>query len=261
MPTLDELTAAQVAMMLGALLLGSFVQGATGFAFGLLATPLLIWAGLSLPAAVAAVLTAVLAQTAAGSWRFRDAIVWRDLPTVMVTRNLGLPLGLIVMGWLSASGIETMKLGVGVVLLVVVLLVVVLLVVVLRPKPRAKVPGRWAVPAGLSSGFLSGVTGMGGPPVVIWAMAHDWSTRRSRAFLWTLFLQLMPVQLGLMWWRFGEEVGHAMLAGLVATPAVVLAAEWGSRWGSRWSPAGLRRVTLALLLGMALVSIVGPWLG
>ena len=33
------------------------------------------------------------------------------------------------------------------------------------------------------SGVLAGLCGMGGPPLVLWAMAHDWPTQRIRGFL------------------------------------------------------------------------------
>ncbi|MEM7624950.1 MAG: sulfite exporter TauE/SafE family protein [Planctomycetota bacterium] len=256
MPIFDELSAAQIVLLIGALGLGAFVQGAVGFAYGLISTPLLIWIGLPLPTAVAWVLTAVLTQTLTGCWRFRRSIVWRDLPGMMVGRMLGLPAGLVMMGWLTERGVDAVKQGIG-----AVLLGVVLLIGLLRPEPRERVSRRWVAPVGLSSGALSGLTGMGGPPLVLWVVAHDWPTERSRVYLWALFLQLMPIQLALMVWKFGPTVAWAVLGGLMATPLIVVAGDWGSRLGSRWSRQRLRTITLGVLMLMAVVSIAGPWLG
>jgi hypothetical protein len=34
---------------------------------------------------------------------------------------------------------------------------------------------------------LAGICGMGGPPLVLWAMAHDWPADKVRAFLFACF--------------------------------------------------------------------------
>ncbi|MEM9419609.1 MAG: sulfite exporter TauE/SafE family protein [Planctomycetota bacterium] len=256
MPIHEQLDPAQIVFAIFAVALGSFVQGAAGFGFGLITVPLLIWAGLDLPMAVAVLGATVLVQTAAGSWKFRKHIVWRDLPGMMVGRMIGVPIGLAIMAWLTAGGVELMKQGVG-----VVLLGVLALIVLLRPKPRHTVSNKWVPAVSLSSGVLSGTTGMGGPPLVLWMVAHDWSTKRSRVFLWALFLQLMPVQLGLMLWKFGGELWWGIAGGLVMTPVVVFAGHTGAKVGSRWSRQTLRRVTLGLLVVLALASIASPWLG
>ncbi|MBB6429643.1 sulfite exporter TauE/SafE family protein [Algisphaera agarilytica] len=255
MPLLEQLGTAHLLFAIGALALGAFVQGAAGFGFGLVSVPLLIWAGLDLHQAVAVLGTTVLTQTAAGSWKFRKHIVWRDMPGMMVGRMIGVPIGLVIMAWLTAGGVELMKQGVG-----VVLLGVVALTALLRPKPRERVSKKWVPAVSLSSGVLSGTTGMGGPPLVLWVVSHDWSTQRTRAFLWVLFLQLMPVQLGLMLWKFGGELWWAIAGGLVMTPVVVFMGNCGAKVGSRWSRQTLRRVTLGMLVVLAVVSIASPWL-
>ena len=255
MPEPFEIEAWGLALSLAALGLGAFVQGASGFAYGLIAIPLLIWVGLPLPAAVAVVLTTTLVQTLAGVWQFRDALVWRDARAMMVFRTAAMPVGLLLMAWLSARGVVAVKQTI-----VVVLLLIVLAMVVLRPKPRERVPSSWTPAVGLTSGTLSGLIGMGGPPLVLWVTAHDWPTRRSRVLLWACFLQLVPVQLALMGWRFGSPVGWSVLAGLLATPWVLGWSRLGAWMGSRWSRQRLRAVTLLLLVLTGLSSLLSPWL-
>lgn len=255
MPLLETLGPPQIVFGLLGLMLGAFVQGAVGFAYGMIAIPVLLWAGLSLPESVALVSTTVIVQTAAGVWRFRTHVVWRDLPGVAAGRYAGLPVGLLIMAALDGAGRGAMKQAVG-----AVLLAIVALTVAFRPKPRERVRARWSLPVGFSSGVLSGTTGMGGPPVVLWMIAHDWSTQRGRAFLWSLFLLLLPVQLALMAWGFGRPVLWAVVGGLVTTPLVLLSSHVGGSVGSRWSRPAARRVVLGLLVVLAAVSIVGPWL-
>ena len=251
-----ELGGGQLGLVLLALVLGAFVQGATGFGFGLVTTPLLLWAGLSLPVSVTMVLTGTLVQTAAGCWRHRQDIVWADTGGMMAMRTLAMPVGLAVMVWVDGQGLGLVKQIVG-----GGLLAVVVLIVAVKPEPRARVARGWTPTAGLSSGVLSGMIGMGGPPMVLWVMAHDWSAQRSRVFMWLMFLQLMPLQLAAMGWRFGGPVGQGVVAGLVTTPLLVAAGMAGTRAGQHWSRARLRTVTLAMLVGLAVASIAEPWLG
>lgn len=256
MPMIESLGLMQIAFGLTGLVLGAFVQGAVGFAYGMIVIPVLLWAGLSLPQSVALVSTTVIVQTAAGVWRFRQHVVARDLVGVAVGRYAGLPIGLLVMAALDGVNRGAMKQAVG-----ALLLTIVTLIVVFKPAPRERVAARWSLPVGLSSGALSGAIGMGGPPVVLWMIAHDWSTQRGRAFLWSLFLMLLPVQLGLMVWGFGRPVLWAMVAGLAMTPLVLLSSYVGGTVGSRWSRPVARRVVLGLLVVLAVTSLVAPLLG
>ena len=255
MPLIDSLGSLQIVFAVLGVVLGAFVQGAAGFAYGMIAIPVLLWAGLSLPQSVGLVCTTVIVQTAAGVWRFRRHVVWRDLPGVAAGRYLGLPVGLLIMAALDGAGRGVMKQVVG-----AVLLGIITLTVAFRPEPRERVAAKWSVPVGFGSGLLSGTTGMGGPPVVLWMIAHDWSTQRGRAWLWSLFLAMLPVQVALMAWGFGRPVVEAILGGLVLTPLVLLSSHVGGTVGSGWSRPAARRVVLGLLVVLAAVSIVGPWL-
>ncbi len=255
MPLIESLGVLPLLIAVVGLLLGAFVQGAVGFAYGMIAIPVLLWAGLSLPQAVALVSMTVIVQTAAGVWRFRRHVVWRDLPGVAAGRFAGLPAGLWLMAVLDGAGRGAMKQAVG-----AVLLAVVGLTVACRPVPRAKVAARWSLPVGFGSGLLSGTTGMGGPPVVLWMIAHDWSTQRGRGFLWSLFLLLLPVQLALMVWGFGRPVLAASAGGLVMTPLVLLASHVGGSVGSRWSRPVARRVVLGVLVMLGVSTVVAPWI-
>lgn len=251
-----DLDSAALGLTLFALLLGAFTQGAAGFGFGLVTTPLLLWAGLPLPVAVTMMLTGTLVQTGAACFRHRRDILWRDAWGMMSMRTLGMPIGLAAMVWVSQQELSLVKQIVG-----GVLLAAMLLVVLVKPQPRARVAKVWTPTAGLTSGFMSGMIGMSAPALVLWVMAHDWDIRRSRVFMWLMFFQLMPLQLAAMAWQFGWPVGQGIAAGLVTTPLLIGAGMAGAKAGNRWSRQRLRAVTLAMLLVLAVVSILGPWLG
>lgn len=256
MPLIESLDPLQIVLAALGLMLGSFVQGAVGFAYGMIAIPVLLWAGLSLPQSVAVVSTTVIVQTAAGVWRFRRDVVWRDLPGVAIGRYAGLPIGLLAMAALDGVSRGAVKQAVG-----AVLLGIVTLTVVFKPQPRERVAARWSLPVGISSGMLSGAIGMGGPPVVLWMIAHDWSTQRGRGFLWSLFFLLLPVQLSLMVWGFGRPVLWAVAGGLMVTPLVLLSSHVGGTVGSGWSRPVARRVVRVVLVVLALTSLAAPLIG
>jgi uncharacterized membrane protein YfcA len=91
-------------------------------------------------------------------------------------------------------------------------------------------------------------------------MAHDWGARKTRAFMAALFLLAAPVQVGLLWWKLGEEVAAAFLWGLGMTPLVVAGSLLGIRLGNRLDRVRLRRVILIFLLFTAILSLMSPWL-
>ncbi len=93
---------------------------------------------------------------------------------------------------------------------------------------------------------------MGGPPLVLWVMAHDWTAERTRAFLFASFMGLVPVQLTLLYWTFGKDVVYGMAVGAALSPVVLLGSLLGLRVGARFSKPLLHRLAFLLLVAIAL---------
>jgi uncharacterized membrane protein YfcA len=110
------------------------------------------------------------------------------------------------------------------------------------------------------SGFLLGFSGMGGPPMVLWVLAHDWPMNRARAFLFFLAAMSVIPQAVFLWLRFGNAALDAMLLGAAATPAVLIGL-WCGLYLARLVPdRALRRLCIALLVVIALSAILNPYL-
>ena len=108
-------------------------------------------------------------------------------------------------------------------------------------------------------GFLLGLCGIGGPPMVLWVMAHNWSMNRARAFLFFIFATGIPLQALLLWLAFGNPIFEAMLLGLVALPAVA-AGLYVGLWLAHIAPdRALRNLSWAVLVLIAISSIVMPY--
>jgi uncharacterized membrane protein YfcA len=234
---------------------GALVQSTLGFGMGVVATPLLVSAGYSLPQALAALLPNVFVQTAFSCWRHRDHLPWRDVAPLCLWRYLSLPLGIAMLGVVADQGQSWSRALMGLGLLGVLLVQQFQL-----PAPRARPRAALTVLTGISSGFLAGLIGMGGPPLVVWAMAHRWPNDRQRCFLWLSFLLILPLQLAVMIWRFGRPWALATGYGWLVVPVVIVIAWSSGLWADNWSSDRLRQAVRLFLLLIA-VRLIWQWAG
>lgn len=247
------MTVDQVLLTAGILFFGAVVQGAAGFGLGLVAIPLLVLAGVGLPEAITLAMVSAAIQTGWNCYRHWTDVDWRGTVRLLIPRMIAMPLGVLTLTLLVEGGPDRVKQAIG-----VLLMVVVIVQWALKIKPRHHVGPGWTLTAGLLSGWMGGLAGMGGPPLVLWVMAHDWPAKRARAFLWASILEATPMVILLMAWKFPAETGHGIVVGLIATPAALLGAVVGNRMGRRLSRQRLRQVTYIMLLLIAIAAIAGP---
>lgn len=244
-----------LALLAAILSLGIFVQSAAGFAAGLLIVPVLLWSGFSIPEAQISLIVATIPQNLWGVWTFRDTVEPRQLLFPAALRLLWLPVGVGVLVSLESLPTVRIRQVVG-----GVMLVVTLAIVLWHPRPRERLHPAWGILAFSVSGFLQGLVGMGGPAMVLWTQAHDWSTRRMRAFLFTMYLISLLPAIAVLGWFFGERVILPALATALLIPWLLLVTTLGLRAGTWLGPRRLRRVTLALLLLIGVAGLCAPWL-
>ena len=244
-----------VALSLAALIVtaGALVQTVVGFGMGMVSIPLLLWAGFPLPSAVALTVGAALVQLAIGTHAVRAEVVWRESFGYATFQALAVPVGLGGMSLLASQGPVRVKQFVG-----LFLLVVLAIRQLAKPQPREEVARIWGVVAATCSGGLAGLVGMGGPPLVLFALAHRWSVDRFRAFLWSQFLLVVPVMVVMMTLRFGVDVLPLFAAGLALAPCSWVGARIGFRLTERLGPEVLRRAALGLLYLLAFFSSLAP---
>ncbi|MCC7146124.1 MAG: sulfite exporter TauE/SafE family protein [Phycisphaeraceae bacterium] len=234
---------------------GCVIQSAVGFGFALFAVPILVWAGLSLPASVCLSLTCMIFQSSLNCYEYRQHIRWRQTLPLFFLRLVSLPIGIWLMTQLIDFGPSRIKQVIG-----AFIFCFLVLQWSLRIKPRPHVHPGWTVLAGTSSGLAAGLVGMGGPPIVLWVMAHDWPPRQARSFTWTVFLQLMPINLAILILKFGPPLYQPLLIGLAMTPLGLLGTMLGVRLGAKLSSRRLRWAATLLLVIIALSSLLNPYL-
>ncbi|MCI0362017.1 MAG: sulfite exporter TauE/SafE family protein [Planctomycetaceae bacterium] len=243
-------------LLVAAILLASSVlQGAVGFASGLFGIPLLMLTGVSLPEAVAISLVAAAVQNCTAAWQLRHEIDYRGALRPMLIRFATMPLGVWALVWIGEERKDEASQLVG-------LIVLSILVIQwsLRVPPQPKLHAAWEWLAFGLGGFLLGLCGMGGPPMVLWTMAHDWPMVRARAFLYYIFATGLPLQALLLWAAFGGSVLWAMGLGLALAPVLLLGTHWGLALGRRMPERLSRVIATVVLLAIAASAIALPWL-
>jgi hypothetical protein len=232
---------------------GIFVQAAAGFAAGLVIVPALLWCGYSIPAAQCSLLVATIPQNIWGVWSLRDSIDAKQVIWPGLGRVLFLPTGIVVLELLDFVDEGTVRQLVG-----MIVLLVTLAIIFIQPTPRQHLHPIWAMIAFPLSGFFQGLVGMGGPPMVFWVQAHDWSTEKTRGFLFMMYLVSIFPALALLYLFFGNAVIEPGVLALAMLPILWVVTYFGLKFGSMLGRQRLRRITLGLLLIMGVAGVVGP---
>ena len=230
---------------------GSVVQGAIGFALGMIAVPLLVEAGYSLSQAVALTTVAIGIQVAFGVWHLRAHIPWRDVKLAAALRYLTVPIGVWLLLNAESMDADSVKrlVGCGVLLGGVMRLLA-------RGQHSRDLPLPVSVAAFSISGTLQGLVAMGGPPLVLWMTTRSFQAKQARAFTMTLFLLNAPLQALLLLFLSRTMSLDTLGMALLLTPLIFIGTSIGVRIGNRFSKARLNAIALALLAIIAVNAIL-----
>ena len=239
----------------GIVTLGAFVQSASGFGIAIVSIPLLTLAGLLLPDAVAVVIGAATVQAVLGLRAMRATFRPAQTLPVAAGQWIGTPLEVVLLVTLLENGPELARQTVG-----GVVIVFNTLHLTLRAKPRKQLHVLFGPVAGLAGGLLGGLVGIGGPPLVFFAMAHTWDGKRFRSFLWWQLVCNAPVVMTMYALQFGGDVLRFALQGALCVPVIWLGTRAGLALSGRWSRAQLMVVAAVLLYAVGLNGLLGPLL-
>jgi uncharacterized membrane protein YfcA len=238
------------------LILGSALQSAAGFAFGMFAIPLLILLGAEAYEAIAIISVCGTIQTVIGVWSLRQYIDWIQVVLMTVIAAIFIPAGVLTLGALAESvPVSVIRQVFG-----SIVLCTVIVQWVWRAQPRDRLHWGWMPTAMPVSGFMTGLSGMGGPPAVMWVMSHNWSNQRSRATLWAFFCATTPVSWISLYREFGGEVFSAIGNGVLLSPVMILGIVPGLWLGHRIPKPRLRQISYVILLLVSLYAILQPLL-
>ena len=248
---MSDIATLQVAIFLLGVFAAAFVTALAGFAFGMVAAAIWLYAITPFQTAALIAAYALLVQSHA-TWKLRRSInVWRLMPFILGTAA-GIPAGILVLHWASPTSIRT---AVG------VLLIAFSLYNLARPQvPVVKRAGSLLDGiVGGANGVLGASTGLGGTLTALWCGLRGWNKDEQRAVFQpaavATFLMII------VWYGAGgaltEDIGWLFTIGLPA----LLAGTWlGWKLYGRLDEAAFRKVVLYVLLvsGLTLVAI-SPW--
>ena len=228
------------------LLVAGFIQGLTGFGFGMVAMSLM---PLLVDVKFASILIALLStvNNFLVLWSVRRSVNLRNVLFIFLGGAMGIPVGVYLLKTLDAALIKRM--------LGTVLVIFSSYSLLRRGEPKLRIGEIWAVPMGICSGVLNGIINMGGPPVIIYTYHKGWDKKVVKATMVFYFCVLSTYKIGLF-------VAARMISGeilklsLILIPIMFLGTGLGFPIFERINREGMRRITFTLLLILGVILIL-----
>jgi hypothetical protein len=168
-----NILSSDLAIFLVGTLAAAFVTGLAGFAFGIVAAG--VWLFALTPSQTSALIVAYgLVLQGYAVWKLRHAVRPHRLAPFIGGSAIGIPAGVTALRWISPVHF---RIGVG------VLVIIFSLYNLVRPKlPEMKAASRSAdATVGFFNGALGGATGLGGILPTIWSGLRGWPRDEQRA--------------------------------------------------------------------------------
>lgn len=237
-------------VLLGAVA-GGFVQGLSGFAFGLVS--LAFWAWFVTPqlAGPMVVFGSLIGQMLSIRTVRRGFDLARVLP-FLLGGILGVPLGVVVLRYLDPL---VFKAAVG-----TLLSLYCPAMLFSGELPRIAAGGRFADAAvGFLGGVMGGVGGLSGPVPTLWCALRGWDNDSQRAVFQSFNLAVQALTF-VIYTASGVLTVEAWHMFLLITPAMLVPTLIGARLYRRFSAAAFRRLLLLLLSlsGLVLLAVSVP---
>lgn len=233
-------------------LVGAVIQSSVGFGFGVLVVPTLVYLGVVPEVAIMLVIFLVTPQNLVSLKSLFKHVHVRSMMPFVVWVILIQPIGVWLLTQLKVLSADQIKAFFG-----IMILVALVLQVCFKVKPRKSLHPGWGGLAFTCSGIMGGICGMHGPPAVIWAMAHDWSTLRIRGSLIFCYVCWAPFLLISLWYQFPGVAIEAIGQVPSILPIALLGVWLGLFLGKRFSRTVLRGLAFILLIFVSIMAILG----
>ena len=238
------------------LALATTIQSVVGFGLALFAVPLLLMVGMKLLPAIFLVLTISFFSAGVGIGRLREEFELQRSIRASVYRAVGVIPGYFAAVSTAQSSPANIKAAMG---FAIGLGVLAQSRKLLKRNKRREIaqqenrePSRKAAPwAFLSSGFLMGWLGMGGPPLVFWLLSGRETPKKTRSFLYGVYAFTIPLQLAIIAFNTPAILHQVTPLLLVSVPICLLISAVALQWGDKLDVDRLQWLSLALLTLLA----------
>lgn len=223
-----------------AILGAAFLRSFTGFGFAMVAVPVL---GLVIPPqeVVPIILTLEIVtglQLAPGAWGKADK---RALKSLIGGSILLIPVGVYVLGTITDNQMRL--------LLVFVLALSIILFGWSAQRAKSDQPagGAGGVVAGAGGGFMAGVSGIPGPPVLAYLLGTNMTADAQRATLLVYFLFADAFAVSGQFIA-GADIRHTVTSAAIYLPVLIIGNIIGTRAFNRFGEGNYKPITLFLLV-------------
>jgi hypothetical protein len=245
-------------ILVAIMFLGSAIQGATGFGFGLFAVAAMsLFESLTVTTPLLAVLNVPV--TIYVFWKLRHSVVWSRLAVIIAATLVGIPIGVFVLvNWPQALLMRVL----GVVLILAGLRSAVATRNGNAPRAEACPESRWPdvvlqLLVGLSVGALGGAFNTGGPPIIAYMYCRPWSKEERTAGLQAVFVINLAMRIVTMSCAGLYNVALLKTAA-ICLPGAVLGMFVGHALFRRVPARGLELFVVVFLLAIGLKLIIFP---
>lgn len=236
--------------------LGSAIlQSIAGFGFSLFTVASLLILDYPLPEAVVlSTFCSTINRCISVATLYRAAD-WRVINPLILTGIFALPIGIWLLQSLSLQEQSIIEQVFGI-------LIITILAVhwFFKVKPQEKVNWYWGYLAAICSGILNGLANIGGPPIVLWIYAHNWTTEKIRVTSLAFGLPYVPFQFVLLYLVFGNLVPKTIILGLMFIPITAIGAWIGLIIGKNVSEKLLRLISYCILMLVGFCALLKPFL-
>lgn len=216
----------------------ALLAGAAGFGFGLLATPLFLLAGFSLPFIITANLLVAVATRLSVAWRLRRSIEWRRVALLLAGSIPGLWVGARLLGSMDDHDV---KLMVG----VIIMAAAAALIYAERHPPGMRPRDAVVTIAGFFGGLLGTTTSLVGVPPVLLLARRRLGTAHFMADMAVFFITTGAIGCAVLALE-GDFDGAGARAFLWWLPGVLVANAVGTSLGLRLPARAFRLTALSL---------------
>lgn len=240
-----DLASPAFAIAAGGAVLAGLVRGFSGFGAAMVLVPIL--AATYTPTLAVPVLQLTdFVLTCPLAWRARRRCAWRDVLPLWAGHALAVPFGLVVLV-LADPAILTRAMG---------LLVIAVAAAMALGLRRRTTPGRLGTFfVGQGAGFLSGATGIGGPPVVLFWLSGQDAVPTVRANI-LVFFTLAGIVAILAMGVAGLLTREALVLTAALLPPYALGLLVGARAFAGSDERIYRPIALAIIFAVGFVTVL-----
>lgn len=224
-------------------LVAGFIQGLTGFGFGMVAmslSPLLI----NIKQANVLVTILSLLISIFVTWSVRHAVDFRRILPIFFGAIIGVPIGIYLLKVLQPKIIK--------IILGIILITFSTYSIFRKEESIRHIRRRWAFPVGILSGILNGVINMGGPPVIIYTYYQEWDKDSIKATLIVYFAICSSYKVTLLILSKFVTLEIIKMGGILL-PVVYFSAFVGTVWFEKVNKEQMQKITFSILICLGLL--------